>query len=113
LFCSQSGLSFRLQGFFFLPLANENGDGFVLRILVIFLGILDVDFPTRQSCSEAHVLTFATNGQAELVGRYEYMGMVTIRIDKSHPIDAGRTEGMGDVFAGVRRPTNDINFLAT
>ena len=41
------------------------------------------------------------------------MGMVPLRIDEPHPIDPGRTKGVGDVFARIMGPTNDINFLTT
>ena len=41
------------------------------------------------------------------------MGMLPFWIDKTNHFDASRTQGVGDVLAGVLRPADDINFFAS
>ena len=112
LFSSQSFLRFHLQRLFLFSLRDQFGNHGVFCGLVVLRGVLDVNFPTGQPCRKPHVLPLTTDGQAELVGRNQHMGVLTDRIHETDHLHPRRTEGVGDVLAGVLGPADHIDLLA-
>ena len=113
MFNGETFLGFQLQCLFLFPLGNQFSHYGVFGGLVVFGGVLDVDLPTRQPCGQSHVLPFTADGQAQLIGGHQHMGMLTGGVNQAHHLHPGWTEGIGDVLAGVLRPADNINFFAS
>ena len=84
----------------------------VFADLVVFRGVLDVDFPAGKAGRQAHVLAFPANGQAELVRGHKHVGVLAFGIHQAHHFHPGWTEGIGDVLARIGRPADHVNFFA-
>ena len=113
MFSRETFLGFKLQRLFLFPLGNQLSHNGVFGGLVVFSGVLDIDFPARQPGGQTHVLPFTADGQAQLIGGHQHMGMLTSRVNQAHHLHPRWAEGIGDVLTGVLRPADNINFFAS
>ena len=96
-----------------MPLGNQLSHHRIFRCLVVFAGVLDVELPAGKAGCQTHILAFAANGKAELIGGNQHVGVLAFRVDQANHFNPCRAEGVGDVLARVGRPANHVDFLAT
>ena len=102
-----------LEGFLLLPLGDQLCHHGILSLLVVFGGVLDVDLPAGESGGQTHVLAFAADGQAQLIGGHQHMGVLAHGIHQAHHFHPSGAEGVGDVLARILRPADHVDFFST
>jgi len=73
----------------------------------------DVNTPTSQFGCQARVLSFTSDGEAELILRHHHHGgfIITFAVVQVYTRNPGRAEGFADIDSRVRIPLDDVDFF--